>query len=162
MLATTSKTAPVAVPMTSAQRLEALLEHTGDLDKAQVLQASIPQWLATADLNEVQALKAAFEQSFAAQGKVMEVLKKLKPLDEFCKEQLTGFLKGKWTIDFDVERDTLDITKIIYTSTGVLPVLGGKNKETTTSRSLLQAAMENFTSAEGGERRHSALGRTNQ
>ena len=148
MLATTSKTAPVAVPMTSAQRLEALLEHTGDLDKAQVLQASIPQWLATADLNEVQALKAAFEQSFAAQGKVMEVLKKLKPLDEFCKEQLTGFLKGKWTIDFDVERDTLDITKIIYTSTGVLPVLGGKNKETTTSRSLLQAAMENFTSAE--------------
>lgn len=148
MLATTSKTAAVAVPMTSAQRLEALLEHTGDLDKAHVLQASIPRWLATADLNEVQALKAAFEQSFAAQGKVTQVLKKLKPLDEFCKEQLTGFLKGKWTIDFDVERDTLDITKIIYTSTSVLPVLGGKNTETTTSRSLLQAAMENFTSAE--------------
>ncbi|MFL1526155.1 NEL-type E3 ubiquitin ligase domain-containing protein [Pseudomonas sp. O230] len=148
MLATTSKAAPVTVPMTSAQRLEALLEHTGDLDKAQVLQVSVPQWLATADLNGVQALKAAFEQSFVAQGKVTEALKKLKPLDEFCKEQLTGFLKGKWTIDFDVERDTLDITKKIYTSTGVLPVLGGKDKETTTSRSLLQAAMENFTSAE--------------
>lgn len=111
MLATTSKTAPVVVPMTLAQLLEALLEHTGDLDKALVLQASVPQWLATADLNGVQALKAGFEQSFAAQGKVTEALKKLKPLDEFCKEQLTGFLKGKWTIDFDVERDTLDITK---------------------------------------------------
>ena len=64
----------------------------------------------------MQALKAGFEQSFAAQGKVTEALKKLKPLDEFCKEQLTGFLKGKWRIDFDVERDTLDITKKIYTS----------------------------------------------
>ena len=49
MLATTSKTAPVAVPMTSAQRLEALLEHTGDLDKAQVLYEQLPAWLAKAD-----------------------------------------------------------------------------------------------------------------
>ncbi|BCX66848.1 hypothetical protein [Pseudomonas izuensis] len=44
--------------------MEALLEHTGDLDKAEVLQASIPEWLANADLNGVQALKSAFEQSF--------------------------------------------------------------------------------------------------
>jgi Leucine-rich repeat (LRR) protein len=148
MQVTTAKTAPVAVPMTSAQRLEALLEHTGDLDKAQVLQATIAQWLATADLSVVQALKAAFEQSFVTHGKVTEALKKLKPLDEFCKEQLTGFLKGKWTVDFDVERDTLDITQKTYTSTGVLPVIGSTEKVTTTSRSLLQAAMENFTSGE--------------
>jgi hypothetical protein len=134
--------------MTSAQRLEALLEHTGDLDKAQVLQASIPQWMATADLNVVQALKISFEQSFAAQGKVTEALKKLKPLDAFCKEQLTGFLKGKWTNDFDVERDTLDITKKTYSSTGVLPIFGSAEEEVTTSRSLLQAAMENFTAEE--------------
>ncbi len=148
MQATTSKPAPVAVPLTSAQRLEALLEHTGDLDKAQVLQASIAPWLATADLSVVQALKAAFEQSFVTQGKVTEALKKLKPLDEFCKEQLTAFLKGKWTVDFDVERDMLDITKTLYTSTGVLPVFGSAGRVTTTSRSLLQAAMENFTAKE--------------
>jgi Leucine-rich repeat (LRR) protein len=148
MQVTTAKTAPVAVPMTSAKRLEALLEYTGDLDKAQVLQASIAQWLATADLSVVQALKAAFEQSFVTHGKVTEALKKLKPLDEFCKEQLTGFLKGKWTVDFDVERDMLDITQKTYTSTGVLPVIGYSEKVTTTSRSLLQAAMENFTSGE--------------
>jgi len=148
MQVTTAKTAPVAVPMTSAQRLEALLEHTGDLDKAQVLQATIAQWLTAADLSVVQALKAAFEQSFVTHGKVTEALKKLKPLDEFCKEQLTGFLKRKWTVDFDVERDTLDITQKTYTSTGVLPVIGSTEKVTTTSRSLLQAAMENFTSGE--------------
>ncbi|MGL6242502.1 NEL-type E3 ubiquitin ligase domain-containing protein [Pseudomonas sp.] len=148
MLTSTPKAPPATVPITPAQQLEALLEHTGDLDKAGVLQASIPQWLATADLNVVQALKSAFEQSFLAQGKATRALEKLKPLDEFCKEQLTGFLKSKWKVDFDVERDTLDITTKTYSSTGALPVFGSAAEVITTSRSLLQAAMENFTAAE--------------
>ncbi|MGY2342382.1 NEL-type E3 ubiquitin ligase domain-containing protein [Pseudomonas sp. SDO5532_S415] len=141
------KAAPAAVSMTSTQRLEALLEHTGDLDKAEVLQASIPEWLANADLNVVQALKAAFEASFLAQAKVTTALEKLKPLDAFCKEQLTRFLKGKWTIDFDVERDKLDIPTKEYSSTGLFP-LGYLSNADTHSRSLLHAAMENFTSGE--------------
>jgi hypothetical protein len=141
------KAASAAVPMTPEQRLEALLEHTGDLDKAEVLQASIPEWLANADLNVVQALKADFEQSFLAQAKARTALEKLKPLDEFCKEQLTAFLKGKWTIDFDVERDTLDSPQKVYSSTGLFP-LGYLNNADSLSRSLLHAAMENFTSGE--------------
>ncbi|MHC8402152.1 NEL-type E3 ubiquitin ligase domain-containing protein [Pseudomonas sp. MDT1-17] len=127
------------------------MEHTGDLDKAEVLQTSIPEWLATPGLKVVQALRTAFEQSFLVQGKVTTALKKLKPLDEFCQEQLTTFLKGKWRTDFDVARDTLDITKKTYSSTGLAP-FGSLAKETTTSRSLLHAAMENFTveEAKGG------------
>lgn len=147
MFPTTPKATPAAVPMTDAERLEALLEHTGDLDKAEVLQASIPQWLATADLKVVQALKASLKQSFVAQAKVATALEKLKPLDEFCKEQLDTFLKGKWTIDFDVERDSLDISTTFYSSPTPIP-LGYKVSETTASRSLLHAAMENFTSEE--------------
>jgi Leucine-rich repeat (LRR) protein len=141
------KAASAAVPMTPEQRLEALLEHTGDLDKAEVLQASIPEWLANADLKVVQALKADFEQSFLAQAKARTALEKLKPLDEFCKEQLTAFLKGKWTFDFDVERDRLDIPKKEYSSTGLFP-FGYLNNADILSRSLLHAAMENFTSGE--------------
>jgi len=147
MPATPSKTGNAAVPMTPAQRLEALLEHTADLDKAQVLQASTPEWLATADLTVVQALRAAFDQSFVAQGKATTALEALKPLDEFCKAQLTDFLNHRWTIDFDVERDTLDITKKTYVSTGLFP-LGFQYKTDTLSRSLLQTAMENFTQEE--------------
>ena len=111
MPATTPKAAPAAVPLTPAERLEALVEHTGDLDKAEALQASIPPWLATADLPVVQALNAAFEQSFPAQGKAATALEQLKPLNEFCKEQLTDLLKEKWAIEVDVERDTLEIEK---------------------------------------------------
>ncbi|VVP77252.1 hypothetical protein PS918_01970 [Pseudomonas fluorescens] len=143
----TSKTTPVAAPLTPQQRLEAVLEHTGDLDKAQVLLASIPEWLATDDLTVVQALKTAFEQSFLAQGKVATALEALKPLDEFCNEQMTAFFNSKWTIEFDVERDMLDITTKKYASTGLGP-LGSLAQETTTSRSLLHAAMENFTAEE--------------
>ncbi|MGJ7514065.1 NEL-type E3 ubiquitin ligase domain-containing protein [Pseudomonas baetica] len=147
MQPTTPKVAAAAVSMTPAQRLEALLEHTGDLDKAQVLQTSVPDWLADADLKVIQALRAAFEQSSVTQGKVATALEKLEPLDEFCKGQLTSYLKDKWTIDFDVERDTLDIAKKTYTSIGIAPV-GYQSGESTASRSLLHAAMENFTAEE--------------
>lgn len=147
MPATPSETANAAVPMTPAQRLEALLEHTADLDKAQVLQASTPEWLATADLTVVQALRTSFDQSFVAQGKATTALEALKPLDEFCKAQLTDVLKHRWTIDFDVERDTLEVTQIRYVSTGLLPI-GFQNQTHTLSRSLLHMAMENFTQEE--------------
>lgn len=147
MLTTTAKTSPATPPITASQRLEALLEHTGDLDKAHVLQASIPQWLANADVNVIRQLRSAFEQSFLAQGKVAMALEKLKPLDEFCKEQLSTFLKGKWPVDVDVQRDTLDITVKKYSSTG-LNSLGFLVSQTLHSRSLLHAAMENFTSQE--------------
>ncbi|NUU35702.1 NEL-type E3 ubiquitin ligase domain-containing protein [Pseudomonas sp. C2B4] len=141
------KNTPGALPFTAAQRLEAVLEHTGDLDKAQVLLASTPEWLATADLKVVQVLKAAFEQSFLAQGKVTTALEQLKPLDEFCKEQLSALLRSKWVIECDVQRDTLDITTKKYTSTGLTPV-GSLAQVIVNSRSLLQAAMENFTQEE--------------
>lgn len=147
MSSTTPKTALAAVPLTPAQRLEALLEHTGDLDKAEVLQTSIPQWLANADPTALQALRAAFEQSFLVQGKATTMLERLKPLDAFCNEQLTAFLKDKWKIEIDVVRAMLDITKTTYTSTGLPPISYVVNKSTS-SRSLLQAAMENFTQDE--------------
>ncbi|AWY43505.1 hypothetical protein DKY63_27730 [Pseudomonas putida] len=147
MLPQTPKPIPATAPISAAQHLEVLLEHTGDLDKAEALKASIPQWLATTDLKVVQALNITFQQLFMAQDKARVALEKLKPLDEFCKEQLTVFLKGKWTVGFDVERDTLEITTRKYSSTGLLP-LGVLAEETTHSRSLLQAAMENFTAEE--------------
>ncbi|WP_082344541.1 NEL-type E3 ubiquitin ligase domain-containing protein [Pseudomonas sp. P1.8] len=140
-------TTPPVVPLTSTQRLESLLEHTGDLDTAQTLQESMPEWLTSAELSVAQALNSAMQQSQVSYTKAAEVLARLKPLDEYCKEQLTLLLKEKWKVDVDVERDTLDIIKAVLSSTGVLPVAWEKGK-VTRSRSLLHAAMENFTSEE--------------
>ncbi|HCS44823.1 MAG TPA: hypothetical protein DIW52_18685 [Pseudomonas sp.] len=143
----TPKATPSVVLFTPAQRTEALVEHTADLDKADVLHKSIPEWLASADLTVVQALKAAFEQSDLTYAKAAEVLATLKPLDVFCKEQLTSFLNDKWTVDFDVERDTLNIIRKTIPATGLFPV-DYQVRETSSSRNLLQAAMENFTFGE--------------
>ena len=146
-MSSTPKVTPSVVPFTPVQRTEALVEHTADLDKAQVLQQSIPDWLADADLTVVQALKAAFEQSELTYAKAAAVLETLKPLDVFCKEQLSRVLKEKWTVDFDVERDTLDIIRKTIPATGLFPT-DYRVMETVSSRSLLHAAMDNFTSGE--------------
>ncbi|MGH8386902.1 MAG: NEL-type E3 ubiquitin ligase domain-containing protein [Pseudomonas sp.] len=139
----TSITTPSVATLTSAQRLEVLLEHTGDLDQAEVLQATIPQWLVTADLSVAQAFNSTVQQSNLSYGKAREVLARLKPMDEFCRQELSRLLRQKWTVDVDVERDTLEITTRILASTGLVPVAWEAGKKTQ-SRSLLHAAMENF------------------
>ena len=149
----TSDVTLAATTFTPAQRSAAFVDHTADLDKAEVLQKNIPTWLANADLAVVQGLKAAVEQSDLTYTRAAAVLERLKPLDVFCKEQLTVFLKSKWTVDFDVERDTLEIVKRSIIGIGAPFPVSFKEKFTTTSRSLLHAAMENFTleeSSSGG------------
>jgi Leucine-rich repeat (LRR) protein len=147
MLSTPPKPVSPGAPFTPAQHLEALLDHTSDLNKANVLQATIPQWLTTAELTVVQAFKATLEQVHSCHVKARQALSKLKSLDEFCKEELTTQLKTQWGIAFDVERDTLDIITRTFRTTD--PFLHRAEEAiTTASRSLLQAAMENFTENE--------------
>jgi len=143
----TTPTKPPVTTVTSAQRLEVLLNHTGDLAKAEALQASMPPWLVSANLTVAQALSSALAQSHLSYAKAVEVLGQLNPMDDFCKQALTSKLKEKWKLDVDVDRDTLEIIKPMVFSTGLIPV-GYEAGTTTTSRSLLHAAMENFTTEE--------------
>jgi hypothetical protein len=138
------KNTNTAKAFTSEDRLAALLEHTGDLDKAEVLHKSIPDWLAAPDLSVVQALNSDFAQSDRLYAKASEVVTRLKSMDVFCQEELTSLLKTKWKIEVDVEHDTLEIITKVASGTGLLP-LGYDSQTITTSRSLLHAAMENFT-----------------
>ncbi|WP_095152718.1 NEL-type E3 ubiquitin ligase domain-containing protein [Pseudomonas sp. Irchel s3b5] len=144
---TTPATTPPVNTVTSVQRLEVLLKHTGELAKAEALQASIPQWLANASLTASQALNSDLAQSRLTYAKAAELLGQLKPMDEFCKQALTSKLKEKWKLDIDVEQDTLEIVETVVSSIGLVPV-GYETGSTNTSRSLLHAAMENFTEQE--------------
>ncbi|WP_460141143.1 NEL-type E3 ubiquitin ligase domain-containing protein [Pseudomonas sp. S2_E01] len=134
-------------PVSDAHRLATLVEHTGDLDKADVLHRSLPAWLANADLGVVQALNAALDQSHLVYSRAAQVLQRLKPLDGFCKQGLTAALKSQWKLDVDVERDTLEVVKMEFSGTGLLP-LGYEGEITASSCSLLHAAMLNFTAEE--------------
>ena len=141
------KTTPSPVTLTTEHYLEVYLDHAGDLDKANVLHKTIPAWLVGADLNRVQALDTAFTQRHLSYARATEVLGTLKPMDTFCREELTRRLAQKWKEEVDVERDTLEINKTVVVASG-LTALGTLVKTTTSSRSLLHAAMENFTAGE--------------
>ncbi|MHC8319392.1 NEL-type E3 ubiquitin ligase domain-containing protein [Pseudomonas sp. GB2N2] len=147
------------VIFTSSDRLAALLEHAGDLDKAEVLRKAIPDWLAAAEPSVVQALNADLAQSHLLHAKASMVLARLKPMDRFCKEQLTTLLKEKWKVEVDVERDTLEIITKFAAGTGTLP-FGYESYTDIKPRSLLHAAMENFTDEQtrrGGISSHSLI-----
>jgi hypothetical protein len=141
------KPTPATETPTAEHELEVYLQRAGDLDKARVLQKNIPAWLAAADLSVAQALNLAFTERHRAYVKAAEVLGQLKPLDTFCKQELTRLLKEQWKVDVDVERDILEINKTVFLSTG-LTVIGTQFRTITSSRSLLHAAMENFTAGE--------------
>ncbi|WP_028620643.1 NEL-type E3 ubiquitin ligase domain-containing protein [Pseudomonas sp. Ant30-3] len=158
-MSSTPKKPAVDVPVTAVSNADIYLEHTADLDKAEVLQKSMPAWLTDGDLKTVQALKSAATQSAVTYSKAVAVLNRLKPLDQFCKEKLTKLLKEKWKLDVDVERDSLNFIKKTISTTGLFPV-GYVTKEETVSRSLLHAAMDNFTDAQaksGGMPKESTL-----
>ena len=143
----TAEKPTVDVPVVTVQRADIYFEHTADLDKAEVLETAMPAWLTDADLKTVQALKSATAQSAVAHAKASVVLNRLKPLDQYCKEKLTAVLKNKWKVNVDVERDSLDAIKKTISTTGLF-LVGYVTKEETVSRSLLHAAMDNFTEAQ--------------
>ena len=139
--------AHVTQPLTQDQLLGALLEITGDLDKAMVLQATLPAWLIKAKPDVLEALADDYRESQQPRERASRLLKQIKPLDEFCREQLKAFLTTKGFGSLDVDYDLLEIPR--RTITDMSLGLGGMIVDTHTleQHSLLQAAMQNFPSA---------------
>jgi hypothetical protein len=134
-------------PLTHDERMTALLDATGDLDKAQVLHDRLPGWMVKASAQVLQDI----EQAYAAVEPLRKTLRRrlgqLKPLDAFCAERLKALLLAKGFATLDIEHDTLELPRLSFT--GVNPDLGGMLIETVTveKHSLLQAAMQNFSQA---------------
>ncbi|WP_085629739.1 NEL-type E3 ubiquitin ligase domain-containing protein [Pseudomonas sp. R16(2017)] len=121
------------VTLTNEQVLAILLDATGDLDTAEVLQERIPSWLLKASAARIAALMQAASELRASQLKVEVGLSHLRPLEAFCASALTHALRLRWPVTFEVEHDGL--------------VLKGDHPGT---RTLLDAAMQNFTVEEAG------------
>lgn len=146
MTQTTDLTQALA-PVAGDQLMAALLDITGDLDKAQVLHDTLPAWLVKADSHVLQAIEQAYADSERPRETLHRLLNRLQPLDKFCAERLKAFLDGKGHGGLDIENDTLEIPRRSFS--GVSQDLGGQVVETVTleKHSLLQAAMQNFSQA---------------
>lgn len=129
------------------ERLAALLELTGDLDHAQVLDQTLPGWLVTAREQVLQALERAVGSNLVHQGRVDQYLRELESPEVFCARQLRQYLAFHWDESFDVERDFLELPR--RQITGGDPQVGIMVEDVTyEQRPLLQAAMQGFTESE--------------
>ncbi|NWC95177.1 MULTISPECIES: dermonecrotic toxin domain-containing protein [unclassified Pseudomonas] len=145
---------PVSVPaqLTSQLLSSTLLELTGDLDKADVLQQRLPPWLLTAKPELLEQLEKVHELAGLHEPRVNAILQRIKGLDQFCAEELTRGLKVRFGVTLDVKHDHLwlpwDVLDAATTSFAIQT-----SKVVIETRTLLQAAMQNFSEQEAQGRR---------
>lgn len=137
-------TAPVADEELDA----ALLDMTGDVDKARVLHSTLAGWMVKTPSNTLGALEQAHLDSEEPRRRLKARLSHLKPLDEFCADKLQAFLAAHGHSGLDVRHDFLQQPRSV--AVGVAPfVTGIPVKQISLEQcSLLRAAMQNFSAGE--------------
>ena len=135
----------LTAPVTDAELDAALLDMTGDLDKAQVLHATLPHWMVGAPPGTLAGVEQAHLDGALPRQQLRQRLSRLRSLDDFCTAKLHEYLVDKGHVGLNVRQDyverprseLLDITPNV---TGI-PVYS-----TTLERhSLVQAAMQNYS-----------------
>ena len=141
-----SQVSEVVRPEVWAQLPEKLLEVTQDLDITQTLLDRLPGWMVRADARSLAHIKREHEDSQVLREALSTLLKSLEPLDEFCIERLALLVAKGHTLD--VKRDVLELPHRSMTNAN--PDLLGPLLMTVTveKRTLLQAAMQNFSAAQ--------------
>ena len=138
----------LTAPVTDDELDAALLDMTGDLDKARVLHATLPHWMVEAPPGTLAGVEQAHVEGALSRQQLGQRLSRLQSLDDFCTAKLQEYLASKGHIGLDVRQDyverprsePLDITPNV---TGI-PIYS-----TTLERhSLVQAAMQNYSADE--------------
>lgn len=143
---TESQDSPRAIaPVTPDDITAALLDITGDLDKAQVVQNKLPAWFKDADFATHHALQQAHDDSQRPREQAARLLTRIKPLKQFCAEKLKTFLASKGHGALDVEHTQLEIHNVILRID--VPMGPMRRRINIEKHSLLQAAMQNFALA---------------
>lgn len=132
--------------LTQRQLQAALLEMTGDLDKAQLLQKKLPGWMVNAPPGVLQALEREVVQVAGAQASVAERMKPLQALDEFCNERLKDYCQTRWQLTLEPKKDRF-VRAVNEYETELLPLQYVK-KVRLVRDSLLHVAMQNFSEQE--------------
>lgn len=147
-MAVTQDSNHAVAPVSEEDITAALLDLTGDLDKAQVLQQKLPAWWKETDAATRQALQQAHEQGQRPREQAARLLGRVKPLKQFCAEKLKAFLVAKGHAALDVEHAQLEIHRLTIKLD--VPTGPARHKLKIEKHSLLQAAMQNF-SEDGAE-----------
>ena len=132
--------------LTQHQLQAALLEMTGDLAKAEVLQKRLPGWMINAPQGVLEALETDGARAEEAGAAVADRLRSLRPLDEFCNERLKAYCQAQWQVTVEPKKD-LFVRAVYAYETDVLP-LEYVRSVTLEQQSLLHMALQNFSADE--------------
>lgn len=148
----TSSSPPAITPaLTEQQKLSFLLEATGDLDTAQVLQKNLPTALLNASADTLATLDTTVRELHAVQARVEADMSRLQPLNDFCAAALDTAMRARWSAVFDVRKDYLELPGSYCGCEAVTPSGGGAPVIPPATPTLLEAAMQNFTEDEAGD-----------
>jgi len=139
---------PAPRPFSDTDRLSALIDMTGDLESAETLQKTLPVELTEAAPEQIAAFASAMRELHASQLKVQPTLDALKPLYEFCRVELTQALTKQFAVAFDVEKDGIELPGFDCGCPGSTEPDDVAKQKVIAKRSLLLAAMHNFTEDE--------------
>lgn len=128
--------------------LAALLQLTGDLEKAYVLHKKIPRWMFKATPQVLAQMQDNLKSAGPYEDKVRRIFSRLESLDRFCIETLTAALLTEYGVELDVTQDELWTNSPQVTLDIVLPQPQHHITYTLRKQTLLDAAMSNFTEDE--------------
>ncbi|MCU0071509.1 hypothetical protein N8H71_07905 [Pseudomonas koreensis] len=138
-------------PLKPKQVLAYLLEATGDLETARVLQKNLPPRLLNSSATTLAALDQTARELHVIQAKVEVDLSQLSPLHNFCFVKLNNAVALRWPGDIDVEKDFLELPGADCGCEPATPPGGGPPVIGPARLTLLEAAMQNFTADEALE-----------
>ncbi|CAM3112583.1 Leucine rich repeat-containing protein [Pseudomonas gessardii] len=138
--------AKACTQLTQQQLQAALLEMTGDLAKADVLQKRLPGWMIDAPKGLLEALEKDAARVEEARAAVEGRLRRLRSLDEFCSGHLRAYCQKKWQVTVDPTKD-LFVYATYEHQKAVLP-LEYERSIKLERQSLLHVALQNFSENE--------------
>ncbi|WP_300635122.1 NEL-type E3 ubiquitin ligase domain-containing protein [Pseudomonas sp.] len=139
---------PAVKSPSSREMLALLLEATGDLDKAEVLNEKLPPWALRASPELIKSFAAAADEALLLEGSVQAYLSDLKDVEGFCREQLRKALAAEFGEGLDVDKDLFWMPQFDRIEIGPPLYRTFSGPARWVSHSLLHAAMQNFTEAE--------------
>lgn len=132
--------------LTQQQLQAVLLEMTGDLAKAYVLQKRLPCWMIDAPKGLLEALEKDAVRVEEARAAVEGRLRRLRSLDEFCSGHLRAYCQKKWQVTVDPKKDLFVYATYEYQK-AVFP-LEYERSIKLERQSLLHMALQNFSEDE--------------
>lgn len=135
-------------PLSPEMKLAALLQLTGDLDKADVLHQKIPSWMYKAKPQVLAQMEDNFKSAGPYDDKVRRIFARLKSLKRFCVETLTAALLSEYGVSLNVESDELWIKRAHVKVDAILPHPQRYVTYSVEKQTLLEAAMRNFSEDE--------------